>query len=157
MKILYRIDSNGFYTEPVMVKDNEPSHPLLVEVKPPDGCYKAKWSGSSWTETATPAEIQAIKNPPRTEPDWWYLKELIAPLYRKYAPPTTAGASLTFDPIASFYLAAVDVELNSAMPRVENLQSRLTNLMKALGTKAAKEDVTELNKNLVKAGFAFQV
>lgn len=63
MRQVFKIDSSGFYIEPVILNDEStPSN--CVEVVPPQGLYKLKWNGSSWVEGATQDEINAAKNPP---------------------------------------------------------------------------------------------
>lgn len=58
MRQVYRIDSDGFYVEPVILT-NEGSADLpadCVEMAPPS-FYKAKWDGSKWTEAGEAPEV----------------------------------------------------------------------------------------------------
>ncbi|MCP3738824.1 hypothetical protein [Rossellomorea sp. BNER] len=60
---VWRIDSDGFYIEPVEISEGEEIPKDCVEVEPPP-YFKAYWNGASWKEGLTQAEIDAIKNTP---------------------------------------------------------------------------------------------
>jgi hypothetical protein len=64
IKQVYRIDSEGFYIELVILEDDRNCPGDCVELTPPGGLYKLKWNGSSWDEGLSQEEIVAIKNAP---------------------------------------------------------------------------------------------
>jgi hypothetical protein len=64
MKQVVRIDSAGFYVEPVILEDNDKVPSDCVESVPPS-LYKAKYAGGKWAEGATQAEIDALTNAPQ--------------------------------------------------------------------------------------------
>lgn len=63
MKQVYRLDSDGFYIEPVVIEPHE-TLPDCIEVRPPDGLYKAQFIEGEWIEGMSQDEIEAIKNTP---------------------------------------------------------------------------------------------
>ena len=62
MKQIYRIDSNGFYIEPIIIEDDKILTNNLINIEPPQ-LYKAKWMGDKWIEGATLEEINEINTP----------------------------------------------------------------------------------------------
>ncbi|MFS0864137.1 hypothetical protein [Fredinandcohnia sp. 179-A 10B2 NHS] len=69
-----RIDENGFYIEPEILKPNENGQYEIpsdcIEVRVPEGLYRPKWNGIQWLEGLTLEEIQAFRqeHPPLEEP-----------------------------------------------------------------------------------------
>jgi hypothetical protein len=87
---VHRIDENGFYLEPVLIESEEELYETvtmfeetpdgerveytirqkradIVEIDPPEGLYKPKWTGEEWTEGLTPEEIAERTNVPVPE------------------------------------------------------------------------------------------
>lgn len=64
MKQVFKIDSDGFYLEPVILSDNEAIPSDCVEEFPTEGMFKHKWNGTVWEEGLSQEEIDAIKNAP---------------------------------------------------------------------------------------------
>lgn len=64
MKQVYRIDDNGFYIEPVILKERETLPSNCVEVTPTNGLYKAKFVDGQWIDGLSQVEIDAIVNAP---------------------------------------------------------------------------------------------
>jgi hypothetical protein len=64
MKQVVRIDSAGFYVEPVILEDND-KVPSDCVVEMPPSLYKAKYVGGKWTEGASQAEIDALTSAPQ--------------------------------------------------------------------------------------------
>ena len=62
MREVYRIDEQGFITDPVLVQDGEEVEEGLVDVRVPDGFYKPRFNGSQWEEGLTPEEIENLTN-----------------------------------------------------------------------------------------------
>lgn len=62
--IVYRIDTNGFYLEDVILNENDEIPSDCREDKPQDGLYKIKRNATDtgWEEGATQEEIDTIKN-----------------------------------------------------------------------------------------------
>jgi hypothetical protein len=60
MKQVFKIDSNGFYVEPVILQDNDKTRSDCVETMPPS-LFKAKFLDGAWVEGATAKEITDIK------------------------------------------------------------------------------------------------
>lgn len=67
MRQVYKINSVGFYEEPVVIADEDESVEgyLFVETPPPEGLYKPKWTGDTWIEGASQEEIEVIRDTPR--------------------------------------------------------------------------------------------
>ena len=65
MRQVYKINKNGYYIEPVILKKDKYIPDDCIEEKPPNGLYRAKWTGAEWIEDMTEEEIDAIKNRPR--------------------------------------------------------------------------------------------
>jgi hypothetical protein len=74
MKQVYRIDADGYYVEPV-ITDETPSD--CIEVQPPQGLYRGKWTGSEWIEGMTQEEIDGFKNQPRPKTQLEILQETV--------------------------------------------------------------------------------
>jgi hypothetical protein len=64
MKQVVRIDSAGFYVEPVILEDNDKVPSDCVESVPPS-LYKAKYVDGAWVEGASQTEIDALINAPQ--------------------------------------------------------------------------------------------
>jgi hypothetical protein len=54
----FRIDEDGYYLEPVIAhySDNSQMPDELIAVQPPNGLYRAKWTGTEWVEVGEPPE-----------------------------------------------------------------------------------------------------
>jgi hypothetical protein len=65
MKQVYKIDSDGFYLEPVIIEDADTLPDNCVEEFPTKGLYKHRWNGQEWEEGLTQEEIQTITNAPQ--------------------------------------------------------------------------------------------
>lgn len=65
MKQVFRYDMNGFYKEPVILRDHESIPSDCTSERPQDGLYRAKFVGGQWVEGLTQAEIEAFKNAPQ--------------------------------------------------------------------------------------------
>ena len=63
-KEVYRFDENGYYIEPVLIKDGESIPSDCTDIRPRDGLIKAKFTGDKWIEGATQEEIDAIMSKP---------------------------------------------------------------------------------------------
>ena len=60
---VYKIDKKGYYIKPVVMSDDET--PMdCIEIQPPDGLYRAKWTGFEWVEDMTQKEIEELNNKP---------------------------------------------------------------------------------------------
>jgi hypothetical protein len=65
----YKFDKNGYYIEPVIADYGNVTNPMpddVTEVRPPDGLYRAKWTGTEWVETSPMPE-----HDPETEQAVW--------------------------------------------------------------------------------------
>ena len=62
MKV-YKIDENNCYVEAVIVDEEIPVN--CVEMQPPNGLYRAKWTGVEWIEDMSQAEIDELNNQPQ--------------------------------------------------------------------------------------------
>lgn len=61
MKLVYQIDSAGFWIGDIPVKDEIPEG--CVSIKPPDGLIRPRFINGGWVEGATTEEINNA-NPP---------------------------------------------------------------------------------------------
>jgi hypothetical protein len=64
MKQVVRIDSDGFYVEPVILEDNDKVPSDCVESVPPS-LYKARYVDGAWGEGASQVEIDALTSAPQ--------------------------------------------------------------------------------------------
>lgn len=62
---VYRIDQSGYFIEPVIVEYEEEIPEDCIETRPPDGLFRARWTGEEWIEDMPQEEIEAILNRPR--------------------------------------------------------------------------------------------
>lgn len=53
----YKIDGDGFYVETVHIPEPTDLANDFITVRPPQGLYKPKWTGSEWVEGKTEAEF----------------------------------------------------------------------------------------------------
>jgi hypothetical protein len=65
MREVYRYDENGFYVEPVILKDGENIQANCTEIKPNGSFFKGKFENGQWIESLTQTEIDEIKNTPQ--------------------------------------------------------------------------------------------
>jgi hypothetical protein len=51
MNVYYIIDENGYYVEPVfLLKQEGVDYSNYIEIEPPIGLKKPKWTGNQWAE-----------------------------------------------------------------------------------------------------------
>lgn len=67
-KQVSRIDDEGFFIEPVIIKEEVPISPDLIEIPVPEGLYKPKWNGTQWVEGLTLEEIEELKRLHQPQP-----------------------------------------------------------------------------------------
>lgn len=66
LREVFEIDQNGYITEKYVVEFDEEGNCLeelaenIVVTSPPDGLYRAKWTGNEWIEDMTQEEINAL-------------------------------------------------------------------------------------------------
>ena len=65
MKRVFKIDSDGFYLEPVILQDNDKIPLNCVEIEPTGSFIKGKFLDGAWVEGATAKEITDLKNVPQ--------------------------------------------------------------------------------------------
>lgn len=65
MKQVYKIDNNGIYIQPLIIDDETEITSDIVEIPPPQGLYRAKWTGTEWIEDMTQEKIDDLNNQPR--------------------------------------------------------------------------------------------
>lgn len=71
LKQVYKIDGSGYIEEIHVAKFDEEGKCTeelaedIITIDPPQGLYKAKWTGVEWIEDMTQEEIEAINNQPR--------------------------------------------------------------------------------------------
>jgi hypothetical protein len=76
---VHRIDSDGFYIEPVLIEQNDViEDENIVTVDPPEGLYKPRWLNGEWTEGLSQEEIDAIRNKPQPASEVDDLKQQLA-------------------------------------------------------------------------------
>jgi hypothetical protein len=73
IKQVSKIDSDGFFVEPVIVNDEDfdednPLPPYLIATPVPEGLYKPRWDGNKWVEGLTPEEIEELKRLHQPQP-----------------------------------------------------------------------------------------
>lgn len=64
IKQVFKIDEDGYYVEPVIILEGEELPSDCIEERPPDGLYKAQWTGEEWIEAMSDEEIADIQNQP---------------------------------------------------------------------------------------------
>jgi hypothetical protein len=57
LKQVYKMDSSGFYVEPVILNEGDTIPEDCTEIQPSDGLYKAKFVDSAWVESETDATL----------------------------------------------------------------------------------------------------
>lgn len=77
--IVYKIDNNNYYVEDVEINNNDSIPPDCVELRPPDGLYKAQFTNGAWVEGRDSADILAdLKAVKKTELDNSFNETLIS-------------------------------------------------------------------------------
>lgn len=75
-KQTYEINENGHINEIYVVEFDEEGNPLeelaenIVAINPPNGLYRAKWTGTEWIEDMTQKEIDELNRRPTKEPSF---------------------------------------------------------------------------------------
>lgn len=60
---VYEIDKSGYYIKPVIINEWEDITDELIDIPPPDGLYRAKWTGEEWVEDMSQEEIDELSKP----------------------------------------------------------------------------------------------
>jgi hypothetical protein len=63
--IVYRFDQEGYYLEPVKLKNSEPIPSDCTAVPLPEINYKPQYVDGAWVETLSQSEIDALLNAPK--------------------------------------------------------------------------------------------
>jgi hypothetical protein len=83
LKQIYKIDVNGYIEESYVAEFDENDNPVeewgqnIVTAQPPDGLYRAKWTGTEWQEDMPQQEIDAILNAPQPKSQLEILQETV--------------------------------------------------------------------------------
>jgi hypothetical protein len=80
LKQVFRIDTTGYFIEPVILGDNETTPQNCVELMPTMGLYKAQYVNGQWREALPPEEIETIRNEPQPKTEMEILEEQNAEL-----------------------------------------------------------------------------
>jgi hypothetical protein len=80
LKQVFRFDENGYFLEPVILKDNETIPNDCTDGRPPNGLYKPKFVDGAWVHGLTQEEIDAIVNVPKPISETELLKKQVADL-----------------------------------------------------------------------------
>jgi hypothetical protein len=62
LKQVFRIDEQGFFVEPVLLKDSESTPSDCVTEMPTPGLFRAKRVGGKWTEGMPQTVIDSLQN-----------------------------------------------------------------------------------------------
>jgi hypothetical protein len=62
--IVYRFDKDGFYIEPVTLKEDQEIPANCTDIPLPTVNYKPKFKDAVWVETLSDEEIEVLKNTP---------------------------------------------------------------------------------------------
>ncbi|SMB95303.1 hypothetical protein SAMN00017405_0373 [Desulfonispora thiosulfatigenes DSM 11270] len=70
-KQVYEIDENGYIKSINVTEFDEEDNPTegltknIITIDPPNGLYRAKWTGTGWIEDMSQEDIDALNNQPR--------------------------------------------------------------------------------------------
>lgn len=70
-KQVYELDANGYIKERYVAEFDEEGNCIeelarnIITIDPPNGLYRAKWTGTEWIEDMTQEEIDELNNQPR--------------------------------------------------------------------------------------------
>lgn len=145
-----KIDAQGFYLEDIPFYEGKQTETIILE-PPPEGLWHPRWNGSEWEEGLSFEEIAARQAVRPAVPDFRLLKQKLTPLYSKNLGDILASSQ------ASFFMSALDTELNSAIPSAHNLQFKLEGLVAALGSSLSDDDLTAINLAVRNSGFDFEL
>ena len=88
IKQVSKIDSEGFFVEPVIIDENDSLPPDLIAIPIPEGFYKPRWDGTQWVEGMTQEEADVLKKRQEdmnkaieyrkylAETDWYVMRKL---------------------------------------------------------------------------------
>jgi hypothetical protein len=68
MRLVRKIDEQGFFIEDVILDDNDKSEDNHIQLEVPQGLHKPKWDGSKWEEGLTAEELAEATKPIPQEP-----------------------------------------------------------------------------------------
>lgn len=58
------VDKNGYFIKNAVYQTEEDISDNFIRSSPPNGLYRAKWTGTEWIEDMTQEEIDALNNQP---------------------------------------------------------------------------------------------
>ena len=67
---IYKIDKNGYAVETLVAEFDENGNCIeeltgnIITIDPPNGLYRAKWTGIEWVEDMSKVDIDALNNIP---------------------------------------------------------------------------------------------
>ena len=61
MRIVARVDGQGFFVADVLLEDDEPTPPDCVETRPPNGMYAPRWTGTAWEDARPLSPIEVLE------------------------------------------------------------------------------------------------
>lgn len=76
-KQVYKVDMGGFFIEPIVIEDIAEMSSDCVAEQPPNGLYRAKWTGTEWVEDMTQEEIDELNNQPIIKTELEILQETV--------------------------------------------------------------------------------
>lgn len=81
MRVMSRIDRQGFFLEDVVPRGDQPLPEDAIESRPPEGFYAPKWTGSEWIEGTDATSLLASHKETkeqelRNAADAWYRENI---------------------------------------------------------------------------------
>lgn len=68
MRQVYRIDEQGYFVEPVILRDDEQILEDCTVLELPEGLFRARFVNGEWVEDATSEEIEELTRVPERQP-----------------------------------------------------------------------------------------
>lgn len=75
LRQVYKIDHQGYFIADILIQEGEEVDYDYIEIRPPNGLYRAKWTGGEWVEDMVQEEIDELNSQSKEPSELEVLKQ----------------------------------------------------------------------------------
>lgn len=75
LRQVYKIDHQGYFIADILIQGDDESDFKYVDIRPPQGLYRAKWAGTEWIEDMSQEEIDELNSQSKEPSELEVLKQ----------------------------------------------------------------------------------